>query len=175
MKFKQYRQIFPEYQLFFIGDNGQGDLIAGKMMIQDTPDTLVFIHNIVYQDKFLFSQAEESEHMSTTDGRLFFFKNYLELAYIFTNILNIFSKNQYEELKDAVIADIQGSLDDVSSVNKNLYQHYTCSNDKKTCISPESCIRASDLITKRFTIRKRINRCKTRKLPRLPKSPSPGP
>jgi hypothetical protein len=52
-KFRQYCKIFPEYQLFFIGDNGQGDLLAGKMMIKELPDTLVFIHNIIYEGKFL--------------------------------------------------------------------------------------------------------------------------
>ena len=174
-KFRQYRKIFPEYQLFFIGDNGQGDLLAGKMMIQESADTLVFIHNIVYEDKFLFTKAEESAHQSTTDGRLFFFKNYLELGYIFTNVLNIFTRAQYETFKEAVIVDIQTGLETIPKPNKNLYQHYTCCDDIKTCISPESCIKTDDLLTKRKTLKRRLSRCRTRKLPRLPKSPTPNP
>jgi len=174
-KFRQYSKIFPEYQLFFIGDNGQGDLLAGKMMIQESPDTLVFIHNIVYEDKFLFTKDDESVHLSTTDGRLFFFKNYLELGYIFTNVLNIFTKQQYETFKEAVIIDIQSGLETIKEPNKNLYQHYTCCDDIKTCISPESCIKTDDLLNKRKTVKRRLSRCRTRKLPRLPKSPTPNP
>jgi len=170
-KFRQYRRIFPEYQLFFIGDNGQGDLLAGKMMIQESQDTLVFIHNIVYEDRFLFTKADELEHQMSTDGRLFFFKNYLELGYIFTNILKLFTKQQYNEFKTAVIQDIQEGLNTIAKPEKILYEHFTCCENSQNCISPESCIKNVDLMTKRQTIRRRISRCKTRKLPLLPKSP----
>jgi len=160
-RFKQYSQIFPEYRLIFIGDNGQGDLIAGKMMLQDQADCLVCIHNIFYKDKFLFSDAEEKQH---AHSRLFFFKNYLELAYIFTHKLNIFTRAQYNDFKEATIMDIQTGLEKISKPSKNLYQHYVCCDNVNTCISPNSCIKALDLSIKRVTQKRKYNgRCKTRK------------
>ena len=74
-KFQQYSRIFPEYKLFFIGDNGQGDLLAGKMMLKDNAECLVFIHNILYQNKLLFSTDIIRAHTEQFSGRLFFFKN----------------------------------------------------------------------------------------------------
>ena len=46
---REYARLFPEFRLIFIGDNGQGDLIAGKKMLDDVllADTMVFIHQIV--------------------------------------------------------------------------------------------------------------------------------
>lgn len=170
-KFRQYCRIFPEYQLFFIGDNGQGDLLAGKMMIQESPDTLVFIHNIIYEGRFLFTKTDELQHQESTDGRLFFFKNYLELGYIFTNILKLFTKQEYNDFKEAVIQDIQIGLNALVKPENILYEHYTCCENSQNCISPESCIKNEDLFTKRHTLRRRISRCRTRKLPPLPKSP----
>jgi hypothetical protein len=154
-KFKQYTRIFPEHRILFIGDNGQGDLIAGKLMIEHTADVLVFIHNIYYKGSFLFTKEDEAVHQEHAQGRLFFFKNYLELAYIFTSILNIFTRAQYEELKQATIEDIRKGLESFEEPEKKLYDHYLYSS-AKTCMSPNACIRNRDL--KRVTLKKSSNR-----------------
>ena len=145
-KFSQYSRIFPEYQLLFIGDNGQGDLIAGKMMIENNPEALVFIHNIIYEGEFLFTKSQEYEHQLTTDGRLFFFKNYLELGYIFTNILRFFTKEQYGEIKEAVKSDIQMGLETEVYPDKILYEHFIY-DKTKTLMSPKSCILLPDIVS----------------------------
>jgi hypothetical protein len=144
-KFCQYSQIFPEYQLLFIGDNGQGDLIAGKMMIENNSEVLVFIHNIICDGDYLFTKTQECEHQMTTDGRLYFFKNYLELAYIFTNNLRIFTKQQYNEFKEAVKIDIINGLEKDMNPDKHLYEHYTYIHSR-THMSPKSSISISDLL-----------------------------
>jgi hypothetical protein len=174
-KFKQYAKIFPEYRLFFIGDNGQGDLIAGKMMLADPEcpeDLIVCIHNIIYEGKFLFTQEEEQLNKDFAGGtRLYFFKNYLELAYIFTKTLKIFTQKQYLAIKEAAIEDIKDGLaGEKTPINKNLYQHFSCVK-KNSNMSPESCISESELLTTRKTVRKRISRFQTRKALKL--SPRP--
>ena len=151
-KFQQYTRIFPEYRLIFIGDNGQGDLIAGKKMIMYQNDCLVFIHNIIYNNSFLFTKEEEELHQKDCKNRLFFFKNYLELTYIFTNHLKMFSKEQYSEFRDATIKDLQQGLENLNEPTKSLYEHYICPNNS---LSPNSCVKLNDLKLKRRTLKKR--------------------
>lgn len=45
-RFKQYLSIFPEYKIIFIGDNGQGDVLAGIEMVKFNDKCHVFIHNV---------------------------------------------------------------------------------------------------------------------------------
>ena len=107
----QYYQLFPEYQLLFIGDNGQGDYIAGIKMIQHIPNILVFIHNI-YVSKSngkiepLYTPDEVRFKESQYKNRLFFFHNYLELAIIFQK-LSLFTTNDVSEIKKKFTTDIQ--------------------------------------------------------------------
>jgi len=48
--FEKFRQVYPEYRYVFNGDSGQGDIIAGQLMLKtETSRTgliTVFIHNI---------------------------------------------------------------------------------------------------------------------------------
>ncbi|XVX20604.1 phosphatase domain-containing protein [Actinomycetota bacterium] len=52
MKFanmEHYRRLFPEYDLVFIGDSGQGDAIVGEKILGEWPGAVkaVFIHDVV--------------------------------------------------------------------------------------------------------------------------------
>jgi len=145
-RYKQYSKLFPEYRLIFIGDNGQGDLIAGKKMLQEQSDCIICIHNIIYNNRFLFSQADINNHKT---DRLYFFNNYLDLAYIFTYTLNIFTHDMYMELKSATINDLEKGLKNMDKPNKNLYQHYICNESGQPCIQR--------------TTKNKLYRCKTRK------------
>ena len=152
-KFKQYRQLFPEYKLLFIGDNGQGDLIAGHKMLAEDPTACVFIHNILkHKTHFNFSDAREREETSKPNAleRLFFFKNYLELGYIF-NKLEYFSNADFAELKAACRRDLKTGLATICDIknidackDKHLYNHFTCPSIMN---SPKSCITTKNIIT----------------------------
>jgi hypothetical protein len=152
-KFKQYRALFPEYKLLFIGDNGQGDLIAGHKMLAADPKAHVFIHNILkHKTHFHFNDAREREETSKPNAldRLFFFKNYLELGYIF-NKLEYFSNADFAELKGACRRDLKSGLSTICDIknidackDKHLYNHYTCPSIMN---SPKSCITTKNIIT----------------------------
>lgn len=98
---KEYKSLFPEFKLIFIGDNGQGDLLAGQQMIDNNICKYVFIHNIM-DNKGDFKK-------STIDPKykpnIYLFKNYLELAYIFKN-LSIFKDANVKAILDSIPNDI---------------------------------------------------------------------
>jgi hypothetical protein len=165
-KFTQYKQLFPEYKLLFIGDNGQGDLIAGKRMIETDPNCQVFIHNILkHATAFRFSDAEERAELVGTEGRLFFFKNYLELGDIF-RALGYFSDKNFADLRASTSFDIRQGLVPLCASKlemckeKNLFFHYTCPIQK-----PEVCLTLAAIKQAGGKTRKRRqkNRHQTRK------------
>lgn len=47
-----YAKLYPEYDLVFIGDSGQGDIVVGEKMVETYPDVVkaVFIHDVVELD-----------------------------------------------------------------------------------------------------------------------------
>ncbi len=101
-RFKQYISIFPEYKILFIGDNGQGDVLAGQRMLEltDTDELRdrcnVFIHK-VYDIGNYKTVNEEAQNIS----RMHFFKNYAEVATRFS-ALGIFTEDQASDIKRAI-------------------------------------------------------------------------
>jgi hypothetical protein len=133
-KFKQYTQLFPEYDILFIGDNGQGDLIAGKKMIHHDQNVRVFIHNIFRGNNYIFSSHEEMAEQDDLNGRLYFFKNYLELGYIFHKI-GYLSERDFAVLRlkiaNTIKTDIPTNynLDNISACPEyNKYRQYLSPN-----------------------------------------------
>ena len=128
-KFIKYKQLFPEYKLLFIGDNGQGDLISGKKMLETCSECMVFIHNILKND-FNFKFDDERINQEINDpkykGRLFFFKNYYELAQIF-NKLKLMNNADLNTIKDNVVKTLSENKYSDQAVNKN---YYCCDNQK---------------------------------------------
>jgi len=160
-KFLQYRALFPEYKLLFIGDNGQGDLIAGKKMIESDPTTIVFIHNILkHGTTFLLSDAETLQEQMHTDGRLFFFKNYLELADIFRG-LGYFSTADFSELRDSVSQDIRRAHYPLTASPDPYFFHFACPIQKPSvCLTPD-IVKQSAGKTRRKNAKKRRHTRKT--------------
>jgi hypothetical protein len=68
-RFQQYARIFPERQYIWIGDNGQGDEVAGRRML-DQPDVTVTVCIHIVRP------AAESAR----DPRIIYFNTYGELA-----------------------------------------------------------------------------------------------
>jgi len=119
-RYTQYKQLFPEYRMLVIGDNGQGDLAAGIKILNTDDSALIFIHNIMrYKTHFIFSEDDEQKFKHE---RLYFFKNYLELSVIFFK-LNIF---KFKDLK-SIHAEIRAELNKQYSIDKSpcLYNHFS--------------------------------------------------
>lgn len=69
-----YRRLFPEYQLVFIGDSGQGDVIVAETLVRTHPEAtrLVMIHDVVQS-----SQAVRDRHAA---AGIVFFDTYVGAA-----------------------------------------------------------------------------------------------
>jgi len=75
--FKNYKEIYPEYKFIFIGDNGQGDALAGSLMKKEVKDDIeIFIHQV--KDKGL-SSGYTKEWESKLG--IIFFLNYIDAAF----------------------------------------------------------------------------------------------
>ena len=80
-RFKQYCSLFPEYIIYFIGDDGQGDVLAGTEMLKHSKRCHVFIHNIC-EDGVNYKERPKG----SPKKRMHYFKHYGELATIFKEI-----------------------------------------------------------------------------------------
>lgn len=153
-KYQQYKQLFPEYKLLFIGDNGQGDLITGYKMINEDPFCQVFIHNLLRKDGFIYTDYQVNEKKKLGDNRLFFFKNYLELGYQFYK-LGYISLSDYSDLRTAIAIDLRSGL---KPGENNHYFHYIC---PITEFPPEICFSS---LTQGGTHKRRKSKNKTKKI-----------
>lgn len=97
-RYTEYKSIFPEYKFLFIGDNGQGDVIAGKQILESCPECKVFIHQVVENGR------EHKVPEITMDG-LYYFKNYHELAKIFQE-LGIFDEADVSAVTESAVSEI---------------------------------------------------------------------
>jgi hypothetical protein len=148
----EYSTLFPEYKLMFIGDNGQGDLIGGLNILRDIPKSCVFIHKIIQNNGTIKTNDEETNN--PYPGRLFFFKNYLELCKILQQI-NVFNENDINVLRQSVIEDINLNLKKICSKRdigqckttkeyENMLSHYFCC-EQANCLMPPHCISETDI------------------------------
>lgn len=73
-RFTELVPLFPEYQYVFLGDSGQGDVLAGGLMLAlpDSPVRAVFIHDVV--------NTPEHERAAHRAKRIFFHDTYLGAA-----------------------------------------------------------------------------------------------
>jgi hypothetical protein len=121
-RFQQMRNIFPEFTFIFIGDNGQGDLLAAIQMLASDINCIACIR-MVCQDginfKPLFPLPEVPGVIITPSitRRLFGFRNYYELSIVF-NQLNIFNQLDVEEIKNDFDKEIRY---EINSEYKHLY------------------------------------------------------
>jgi hypothetical protein len=101
-RFKQYLTLFPEHNILFIGDNGQGDVLAGIEMLEhikslpNPPLCHVFIHKVY--DGQQFKQSKEEGQIVN----MHFFENYLELAHKLRDIA-ILDDDDVREIDDEVM------------------------------------------------------------------------
>jgi hypothetical protein len=101
-RFKQYLSIYPEYKILFFGDNGQGDVLAGKQMVEFNDQCNVFIHKVSEDGETFKTVTEESQGIP----RLNFFRNYYE-ASLKLKDLGIFDNNDVSSVKHAITTQTQ--------------------------------------------------------------------
>ena len=82
-RFVQYARIFPERELIWIGDNGQGDVVAGVKMLNEYPNVKVFIHEVA--------------PITEPDERIQYFKSYSELGEKFMD-LGLFTQADVDKI-----------------------------------------------------------------------------
>lgn len=95
MRAKQYKRLFPEYLLIFIGDNGQGDVYAAKKLLNDNVIIASYMHNIFVNDRYKMGRLRNYK------SKIVYFKNYLELANILKN-QGLFSHRDYTDVLNSV-------------------------------------------------------------------------
>lgn len=71
-RFREFHPLYPEYEYVFLGDSGQGDVTAGKMMLDHDAVRAVFIHDVVNT-----SESARAEHRQQ---RIFFHDTYIDAA-----------------------------------------------------------------------------------------------
>ena len=121
---EQYLKLFPEYNILFIGDNGQGDVLAGIQMLTNYNDRCtVFIHKVSI-DGIKFKNSDEEDQ--DIKG-LHFFTNYFELAQKFQE-LEIFNDRDVDRVKQTFLSKIREN----GSNFGNLYSSYIGGKLKRT-------------------------------------------
>ena len=100
-RFKQYLTIFPEYKILFFGDNGQGDVLAGKQMVEYSDRCHVFIHKVSENGTTFKKSFEEDQNIP----RLNFFKNYYEAA-VKLRELGVFTRDNVNDIKTQILNEI---------------------------------------------------------------------
>ncbi|MCC6807713.1 MAG: hypothetical protein IT381_09835 [Deltaproteobacteria bacterium] len=94
-----HREYYPEYNSVFIGDNGQGDHIAGeKMLAEKPPPKAVFIHNV--DPKFPAAERKRLEALG-----IVFFDSYVDAA-IAAYQKGLISRAGLKRIADAAKADL---------------------------------------------------------------------
>lgn len=102
-RFCQYARIFPERKFIWIGDSGQGDAIAGLMMLNDP--------NLKDKVKVFIHQVGE---ITVNDKSINYFNTYYELANIFRK-LGIFT--------DEIVKSISESIKNICSATTSTATH----------------------------------------------------
>eukprot|EP00931_Biecheleriopsis_adriatica_P089915 TRINITY_DN63987_c0_g1_i1.p1 TRINITY_DN63987_c0_g1~~TRINITY_DN63987_c0_g1_i1.p1 ORF type:complete len:721 (-),score=97.00 TRINITY_DN63987_c0_g1_i1:47-2128(-) len=108
--FNRFTQLYPEYDYVFCGDDGQGDLLAGQLMLEQSSSKGsvrgVVIHEVLQSDDRLEVPPEDSS--DDEDSRLIFHKTYVGAAIDFHSIdPQLFPLQKVKEVAEAAVQDWQ--------------------------------------------------------------------
>jgi hypothetical protein len=116
-RFKQYKRLFPEYRMIFIGDNGQGDLIAGEKMVEFDNQCLVYIHQIS-EDRMAYKKVNVSNKLNVQQReRINFFNTYHELGILMKHE-NIFDRNDHKAITKAFQNEVENGPPEFKHLNE---------------------------------------------------------
>jgi hypothetical protein len=113
---------------------------------------MVFIHKIYEKTGLKKSSEEDNEKYM---GRLYFYKNYLELGKLFVDV-ELFTEENLNNLKVAVLEDIKKNLDKIcestplsdckqKKIYEQMVSHYFCC-ETEGCETIPNCIAPSDTV-----------------------------
>ena len=108
--FREYNDMFPEYDYVILGDSGQGDARLGLMALKDDVSDGnnnvrgVFIHNI-NEDKDATGDGELKQHY--IDNGLTFHRNYVDAA-IKAMESKLIDRNAFVRIVEAATNDLSG-------------------------------------------------------------------
>jgi len=77
--FLRYRALYPECRFVFVGDNGQGDIDAGKSLTSERGVEAVFIHDI-FSNGAIDSPQVPYRHAECVEAGLHLFQTYAGAA-----------------------------------------------------------------------------------------------
>lgn len=103
--FKEYFALYPEYTCVFIGDNGQGDVRCGEMMLTDKACSgnieRLYFHQI--QPRHLtFATSESTKGQQDRNSKIYYFRNYVDAAIDAHHHKLILSKGLLRIMQEAV-------------------------------------------------------------------------
>lgn len=123
-KFLQYVGLFPEHHVLFIGDEGQGDVVAGRMMRMSHPDRChVFIHRLSVDQRTYATQRGADDSAL----HIHYFRDYAELAVLFQRVLRIFTDEDVDAIRQevrALVAESSMNSAEARRRNRSLYAAY---------------------------------------------------
>jgi hypothetical protein len=96
-RFLEFAPLYPEYDYVFLGDSGQGDAIAGEMMLAHPSVRAVFIHDI--------SGMPEIERAENRARRIFLHDTYLGAA-LYAFSLGLISRPGLSRVALAAVAEL---------------------------------------------------------------------
>jgi phosphatidate phosphatase APP1 len=81
--FKEYLTLYPEYTCVFVGDNGQGDVRCGEMILAEKEYTQnierIYIHQI--QPLHLtYAKEERTKKIQDKGSKICYFHTYIDAA-----------------------------------------------------------------------------------------------
>ena len=123
-KFLQYVGLFPEHHVLFIGDEGQGDVVAGRLMRMSHPERChVFIHRLSVDQRTYATQCGADDSAL----HIHYFRDYAELAVLFQRALRIFTDADVDAIRQEVRALVaESSMQSAEALrrNRSLYAAY---------------------------------------------------
>lgn len=103
--FKEYFALYPEYTSVFIGDNGQGDVRCGEMMLTDKTCSGSIERLYFHQIQPLHLTYATNESTKTKQGKnskIYYFRNYVDAAIDAHHHKLILSKGLLRIMQEAV-------------------------------------------------------------------------
>ena len=97
--FEEYKNLYPEYKLIFIGDSGQGDVVTSRLIVSNYPNCICFIHDVMYdEDGSRYYSDIDRKHLY--NNKIYLFNSYSDACDIALN-LNLITNLQANKIKSS--------------------------------------------------------------------------
>ncbi len=129
MGFIEYRKVFPEYSFVFCGDSGQGDAIAGGLMMEHPGGSVrgVFIHDVVGTD--------EQRRASWREKGVYFNDTYVGAA-LDAHELGLLHAEAVRNIALSALAELEAIHFDDHGMRKDRFHEFRRDADRVNAILP---------------------------------------